>query len=251
MLSFYKVFVYCRDYSIFYAEFANWKKINDLTKNDIIYCFTICGSHYHEYSTNILKLKDFKGEISIYQFKEEEIKIPKNKKIFCKPNFLNSYLFYYNNIEYKTILYLVASLYKENYLLIPERIAIKLQECSRYNYNFIYKNGKYIVKYKKELLERIFKYLDNNFWSFKFIYEIIHLNGSNKFYGDKNKFSILISLCKSNGIEYEICENCIEIFVINQQELKHKEDKYFEGKIYSYINDILLYIKIGRYVAFI
>ena len=45
--------------------------------------------------------------------------------------------------------------------------------------------------------------------------------------------------------------NCIEIFVINIQELKHKEDIYSEEKMYSIIDNDLLYVKIGKYVMFI
>ena len=78
------------------------------------------------------------------------------------------------------------------------------------------------------------------------------MNSSNKFYGNKERISLVESLCKNNGVEYEIHEDYFEMFVINQQELKHKKDMYFKGKMYSYdICDNLLYIKVGKYVLFI
>ena len=237
----YKIFIY---FKIKYSD--KWKKLSDLNRYDIIF-INNDKIHSRVYCNFVFKSIDFKGEISIYQYKEIEIIIPKNKKLY-KSKILDSFLLYYNNIEYKTTLYLVASLYKENYLLIPERIAIKLQK--RPNCNFIYKNGKYIVK-DKIIPNKMSNYLDNGFWSFKYICELIYLNGSNKFYGKKEKINLLKTLCKINGIEYEICKNCIEIFIINQQELIYKEDKYFEGKMYSYHDDISLYIKIGKYIILI
>ena len=245
MLPDYKVYVFYKEYYNS-LSYTGWRKLSNLKDRDLVYCFYHNNGYYGHLNKKIIRLIKFKGTISIYKFREIEIKIPKHRIIFHRPKFSNTFL-NYNNIEYQLILYLLSSSYNKKYLLVSEKIAIKLQKCLKYDFNFIYKNGKYIIK-KIIPLDEIF-HLIEKYFCFRYIYEIIYLNGSNKFY---ENISLIEFLCRRNGIEYEIYKNYIEIFVINQQELKHKRDIYFEGEIYGFnINDNLLYVKIGKYVLFV
>ena len=64
---------------VFYQNrFNRWKKLSKLKHKDVIYCFTYMGNHYRGYTDKIINKINFKGEISVYQFREIEIKIPKN-----------------------------------------------------------------------------------------------------------------------------------------------------------------------------
>ena len=199
MLAEYKIFVA-------YQENLNigWKNISDLKEKDVIFRFIHSGYYYYGYYGKIFNIIEYKGDVSIYQFKEIEIKLPIDKMVICRPNFTNLFLTYCNISDYMIILYLFSFPYNKNYLLISEKIAIELQKCSKYNFNFIYKNGKYYIKNKIINNKIIKNKIDcmNKFWSFKYIYEIVYLNGSNKFYGNEERISLIEIICKKNGIEY-------------------------------------------------
>ena len=134
MLPDYKVLVFYQNNS---SSFKLWRKLSDLKQNDRIYCFSNIGDYYFD-SHEMFKTIEYKGYISVYQFNEIEIKLPINRAIY-KSKFI--YSFYNNILKYQILLYFLSSSYKE-YLLITEKIAIRLQKHLKNYYNFIYKNGK-------------------------------------------------------------------------------------------------------------
>ena len=244
MLPEYKILIFQKN------ALNKWKKLSDLRRNKDIYYFTYNGFYYYTLNYELLNPIEFSGFISIYQFKDIEIKILKKRKITNISRISSSFLYYDYLIDYQIMLYLLSFSYNEKYLLISEKNFIELQKCSKYHYNFIYKNGNFITKIKIPL-NKIY-YRINNYFSFKYIFELAYLSNNNKFYGNKKKLSLLETICKTNTIEYEMNKNYIEIFIIIQQDLKYKEDVYFEGKVYSYdIHNNLLFIKVGKYALFI
>ena len=190
MLPNYKVFVFFKkEYDFNSPKYIGWRKLSELKQDDIIYCFTNNKNYYGD-GYNLFNSINFKGYISVYQFKEIEIKIPKNRKIIYISKFIDPFLSYKSILDYQIILYLLSSIYKNKYLLISEKVIIKFQKY----FNFIYKNGKYIVE-NKILIKEIFQHI-KYYRQFHYIYEIIDLNNSNKFYGNKEQNSLIEFLCK-------------------------------------------------------
>ena len=99
---------------------------------------------------------------------------------------------------------------------------------------------KYIIK-NKISLKIISRYLQS-YRSYKYIYEIIYLNGSNKYYGNKEKISLMKKICKINNIEYEIYENYIEVFIVTHNHIKYKEDNFLKEKYILIIFIMIYYI---------
>ena len=194
----------------------------------------------------------YNGEISIYQFDDIQIIVPKNQKINIIPKITlfshNDHWHEYRFYDLQLILYLFSFSYK-NYLEIQEHIIIKLKFLlDVYDYSPIYKNGKYIIKWhfsNRFLQEKIIKE-----FNLHHIYEILLLNGSNIYYGNKEKISIIKNICYYNDINYEIGKNYIKMFIVDG-DLKFVKYKYFEGEIYIFNNYYSIPTKIGKYILFI
>ena len=78
MVSNYKVFIF--DESQYYNPYIGWRNLGDLENSVLIYCFNIDGKIDYEYKNHLISKIRFKDYVSIYQFKEIEIMISKNKK---------------------------------------------------------------------------------------------------------------------------------------------------------------------------
>ena len=188
--------------------------------------------------------KEYEGDIYVYKINNDEIKTPKkiNKMIYIEN------LYTINELELSLFL-LSSSFYFVNkeYLLIPENIfKILKYSIDFYEYNMIYKNNNFIIKYNKN-----YDFINlSTLTSLRIICLIISVVG-NKYCANNDKLTLMKLLCDKCGIEYTIVENCIEIFMINK-ELEFKRKEHFKGKIYySYYDDTLLFIKTGKYTLFI
>ena len=187
----------------------------------------------------------FKGIISIYKYKDIEIEIPKNKKIFKlkdEEEFDNYYFYLFIN---RYALYLLSNSSSKIHYNISEKVYIKFQKfINYYEFDLVYKNGIYIIKNKFMNLEYNLNDL-NSYESINIILKIISKIG-NKF--NLQKLNLLKGICDKCNIEYKITKDEIEIFLIN--EIEYKEDRAFEGELYS-LNDYYILSKIGKYSFFI
>ena len=245
MLSNYKVLIHN-------SRIGEWKKIEYLNSNDKVIFYGkkewyICSR------INYLFRKKYEGKVLIYKIDDTKIIIPNYREINFIP-FINLYI---NKREYELnelqlLLYLFSSPYNAKYLEISEYVYIKLQKpLNTYNYNIICKNGNYIFK-KDFIDEIIYNNAKLDEFTLYHIYEIIYLNNcSNKYYGNREKISIIINICNFNNINFEIENEFIKIFIIDKG-LKYEKEEYFEGEIYNTIYKTpLTPIKIGKYVLLI
>ena len=224
-------------------NYNKWKNVEKINVHDdpiIIFCDNeICYSGLERVRVKEVSTYKIIGEnLSETNF---EVFLLKNKKIFTKP------IFFLNKIQIEILLFLFSSYYKNSikHLILSEKIFNKFKFfIDIYNFIVIYKNGNYIIK-KNFVLYDFHK-------SIKIISIIYYLvyNFNNKYSADHERLNLIKDLCNTCGIEYELYENHIIIFMLTEKNLEYKNNTKKE-MIFPYENKYYVLAKIGKYVLFI
>ena len=207
--------------------------------------FIILKSYYLDFIFIKLIKKKYVGDIYIYKYNNIELKL-------INPNNLNISNYIKNAYTNYCLLmfYLLISDFG-NYLIFSEKVflSFKYLIIKINNMHPIFKNNKFIMKkeYKYKTNEEILRKISKQA-SVRILYFIMEFKG-NKLYLDKERKKTIKILCENCNIEYDLQENYIEIYIINNEKLDFEKIKY-EGYLYFPENDYKIFTKIGKYSLF-